>query len=452
MCSWHNIITMNSIRAPPFLRTIILRKTIPYEVATEIQDHLVTKQLAYKASCSSRYSCPPSSSCTTTTTTTSSTQPYESKDCIKNEKSNRPPEPHILMFGTSPVYTLGRRERLSSLPKSTIESLIAPMPGIPGKNSKASEPHRALLFETKRGGQTTFHGPGQLLIWPIIDIKNPWPVCGPLDVRRYVHLLEECTMITLRNIGCESIRTKHPGVWDTTGQSKIAALGVHLRRNISSYGVACNLNTDLRFFDRIVACGLKGKKTTTTRKLTGKAIHPGDFAVMWAKNFANLLYGPSPDIASTSTTSNKRSSRILKGTVRMTGIRPELLRRLWYLDTPRKFIKWAQLQKKIWIPHDSSTLDDATHLENLIEPKPHLSSGDETSGPMLTSSENSDTGSRIQDLLGILDQKEKELVPASFRKCAGISYWTPPIGRKSSASVVRKVDVTSYRGQKAKKS
>ncbi|POS87430.1 hypothetical protein EPUL_001519 [Erysiphe pulchra] len=467
---------MTTKRVPPFLRTIILRKTIPYEVATEIQDHLVAKQLAYKASQSllsaSSYvtTAPPTLLSSSTNISSSNFSASNNKndnrnnkfnDKIKNENENKikinntkekPPEPYLFMFGSSPVYTLGRRERITDLPQATLEALMAPMPGIPGRKSKASEPHRAFLFETKRGGQTTFHGPGQLLIWPILDLKTPWPACGPLDVRRYVHLLEECTMITLKSLGCDSIRTKHPGVWNVSGESKIAALGVHLRRNITSYGVACNLNTDLRFFDRIVACGLKGKKTTTLRKLTDKALHPGDFAEMWAENFANLLYGPIDTTSSSLSISSKRSERILKGSVRMTGVGPDLLRRLWYLDAPKKLIKWAQKQKKISLPYDNRSIsDETTPSKDLNKFNASTPNGIEDEDVMATSSEISGTSTRIQDLLAILDLNEKKAAPANFRKCAGISYWTPPIGGASSTSIVRKVGVTCYRGQETKK-
>ncbi|RKF62764.1 Octanoyltransferase, mitochondrial [Erysiphe neolycopersici] len=467
---------MTTKRIPPYLRTIILRKTIPYEVATEIQEHLVAKQLAYKASqcrlsASSYDTTPPTFSSSSSPTTTSSSFYSDSinnsninnkyNSITKNENEikinnheEKPPEPYLFMFGSSPVYTLGRRERITDLPQETLRALMAPMPGIPGRKSKASEPHRAFLFETKRGGQTTFHGPGQLLIWPILDLKTPWPACGPLDVRRYVQLLEECTMITLKSLNCDSIRTKHPGVWDVSGESKIAALGVHLRRNITSYGVACNLNTDLRFFDRIVACGLKGKKTTTLRKLTDKALHPGDFAEMWAENFANLLYGPLDSTSSSSSISisSKHSARILKGSVRMTGVGPDLLRRLWYLDAPKQVIKWAQKQKKISLPYDNSSIsDETTHSRNSNESNVSTFSSIEAEDANPICSEISGTSTRIQDLLAILDKNEQKAAPPSFRKCAGISYWTPPIGGPSSTSIVRKVGVTCYRGQEIKK-
>ncbi len=86
-------------------------------------------------------------------------------------------------------------------------------------------------------------------------------------MRCYVNLLEQATIDTLDKWHLKCIRTENPGVWDETGERKIAALGVHLRRNVTSYGVGINVNTDLRWFERIVACGLTGKGVTSIEQL-----------------------------------------------------------------------------------------------------------------------------------------------------------------------------------------
>jgi hypothetical protein len=82
-----------------------------------------------------------------------------------------------------------------------------------------------------------------------------------------VHLLEQTTINWLASWQVVGIRTENPGVWDESGERKIAALGVHLRRNITSYGVGLNMETDLRYFKRIVACGLVGKGVTNVEEL-----------------------------------------------------------------------------------------------------------------------------------------------------------------------------------------
>lgn len=153
------------------------------------------------------------------------------------------------------------------------------------------------MVSTLRGGQTTWHGPGQLVVYPILDLKpvpftprdglqdgdaevgrdeeveegqktpvyDLWP--KGLSVRCYVHLLESSTIATLGHWNLTGIRTSNPGVWEASGERKIAALGVHLRRNITSYGVGLNVYTDLRWFDRIVACGLVGKGVVSMKAL-----------------------------------------------------------------------------------------------------------------------------------------------------------------------------------------
>jgi lipoate-protein ligase B len=119
-----------------------------------------------------------------------------------------------------------------------------------------------------------------------------------------VHLLECTTISTLARWGIKGVRTENPGVWEESGERKIAALGVHLRRNVTSYGVGLNVTTDLRWFERIVACGLVGKGVTTMKAL-GEAGHnlmenpnkpmerlePGVVGKVWINEFVKGLYG-----------------------------------------------------------------------------------------------------------------------------------------------------------------
>ena len=189
-----------------------------------------------------------------------------------------PPLPTILTFTPTPVYTLGRREH-GSLSEEQEALLLQPLDShaFPSLNSRRKT-QQAEICETQRGGQTTFHGPGQLVIYPIIDLKPliafP-PHAKGLTVRSYVELLEQATIDALGEWGIASKRTEDPGVWKKTEEGegdmprKIAALGVHLRRNVTSYGVGLNIKTDLKWFDRIIACGLVGKGVTTM-DLVGK--------------------------------------------------------------------------------------------------------------------------------------------------------------------------------------
>ena len=162
-----------------------------------------------------------------------------------NPTNTTPPLPTILTTSFHPVYTCGRRE-ISKLTSQQIEYLTA-----------ETLLGRAEFHEALRGGQTTFHGPGQLVAYPILDLKR-----HALTARCYVHFIEVCVIDTCAEYGVKTQRTENPGVW-TDELHKICAVGVHLRRNVSSHGIGLNVSTDVRWFERIVACGLEGKETTS---------------------------------------------------------------------------------------------------------------------------------------------------------------------------------------------
>ncbi|KAG2193332.1 hypothetical protein INT47_012479 [Mucor saturninus] len=121
-------------------------------------------------------------------------------------------------------------------------------------------------FETMRGGELTFHGPGQMMAYPILDIRD-----YQLSVKCYVSRLEKSVIETCKKYGVETNTTEHTGVW--VGQEKkIAALGVHLQRYVSSHGLALNCDVDLKWFEQIVACGLVDKKVTSLSLETGRHV------------------------------------------------------------------------------------------------------------------------------------------------------------------------------------
>jgi lipoate-protein ligase B len=168
--------------------------------------------------------------------------------------SNAPaPPPHIITAEFQPVYTCGRREIGTVTPEQ--------------QDYLRSNGH-ATFVEAMRGGQTTFHGAGQLVAYPIIDLRT-----HKLTPRCYVSLLEKSLIATCAKYGIKAMTTEHTGVW-TSPDDKIAAIGVHMRRNVTSHGVGLNVNTDLWWFDRIVACGLEGKRTTSFERegVQGKSV------------------------------------------------------------------------------------------------------------------------------------------------------------------------------------
>ncbi|KAJ4374008.1 hypothetical protein N0V83_002747 [Neocucurbitaria cava] len=183
---------------------------VPYATASRLQESLVSRFLASK---------PPSNAPT--------------------------PPPHIITAEFQPVYTCGRREIGTVAPE---------------QQAFLRANGRAHFVEAMRGGQTTFHGPGQLVAYPIIDLRT-----HKLTPRTYVCLLEKSLIATCARYNISAMTTENTGVW-TTPDDKIAAIGVHMRRNITSHGVGLNVETDLWWFERIVACGLEGKRTTSFKR------------------------------------------------------------------------------------------------------------------------------------------------------------------------------------------
>ena len=131
------------------------------------------------------------------------------------------------------------------------------------------------FFETSRGGDITFHGPGQLVGYAILDL-------GAIrkDVVWYVRMLEEVMIRTTAELGIEAFRVAgKTGIWvNAPGgpEEKLGAIGVHISRWVTTHGFAYNISTDLRYFDLIVPCGIVGRKATSLEKLLERRMDPGD--------------------------------------------------------------------------------------------------------------------------------------------------------------------------------
>jgi lipoyl(octanoyl) transferase len=121
------------------------------------------------------------------------------------------------------------------------------------------------LCQTERGGDITYHGPGQLVVYPLFDIEQMG-----LGVKAYIHTLESCIIQTLAHIGITAERYEgFTGVWlskDTHEARKMAAIGVKCSRGVTMHGLALNVHTDLTYFDLIVPCGIAGKAVTSIKK------------------------------------------------------------------------------------------------------------------------------------------------------------------------------------------
>lgn len=139
--------------------------------------------------------------------------------------------------------------------------------------------------ECDRGGQVTYHGPGQLVGYPILDL-NP----DRRDLRRYVRDLQEVLVRVLAEVGLAAEpRSKSPeiGVW--VEGKKIASLGVHVSRWITTHGFALNVNTDLSYFAAIVPCGIQGVEMTSVAALTGRNLPLQDLAALCVHNMAEVF-------------------------------------------------------------------------------------------------------------------------------------------------------------------
>jgi len=156
----------------------------------------------------------------------------------------------LLLLEHLHVYTLGRNARRENLLIS--EERLAAL--------------GAQLFETNRGGDITYHGPGQLVGYPIFDLTK-----HRRDIAWFMRSLEEVFIRVAREFGIEAGRLAGaPGVW--VGNDKLVAMGVHISRWVTSHGFAFNVNTDLRYFEWIVPCGLPDKGVTSLAKLLGRPV------------------------------------------------------------------------------------------------------------------------------------------------------------------------------------
>jgi lipoyl(octanoyl) transferase len=139
------------------------------------------------------------------------------------------------------------------------------------------------VYETGRGGDITYHGPGQLVGYPIIDLKP-----DRCDVHRYVRDLEDVLMRTAATYGIDAGRVEGlTGVW--VGRDKLAAIGVRIARWITSHGFAFNVSTDLDYFSLIVPCGIADRGVTSLARLLGRPVEPLELADRIVDNFCKVF-------------------------------------------------------------------------------------------------------------------------------------------------------------------
>ena len=196
---------------------------------------------------------------------------------IKNRDllpEHREPTENYLLFCSHPhVYTLGKSGKE--------ENLLA--------NDRKLQQIHASYYRINRGGDITYHGPGQIVVYPILDLDNFFT-----DIHQYLRLLEEAVILTLGNYGIEGGRIAGlTGVWidhlDQHNQRKIAAMGVKSSRWVTMHGLAFNVNTDLSYFNNIVPCGIDDKAVTSMEKELGHSVDISEVEEMLLQNLAGLF-------------------------------------------------------------------------------------------------------------------------------------------------------------------
>ena len=148
----------------------------------------------------------------------------------------------------------------------------------------------ATFYKINRGGDITYHGPGQIVGYPILDLDNFFT-----DIHKYLRLLEEMVILTLEEYGLQGERSEgETGVWLDVGTPfarKICALGVRASRWVTMHGFAFNVNTDLGYFDLMIPCGIRGKAVTSLSAELGNSDIPmGEVKQKLLKHFGNLFH------------------------------------------------------------------------------------------------------------------------------------------------------------------
>jgi len=175
---------------------------------------------------------------------------WELQDELADQRRARRIGDRLLLVEHFPVYTIGRGGDAANMLAST----------------ERLREIGAELVRVDRGGDITFHGPGQLVAYPIVELRDP------LDLRRYVRILEAAVIDTAAAFGVQSTRFDgRPGIW-LDDQRKLAAIGVRVKRGVTTHGLALNVNTDLKWFDEMIPCGIPDIEVTSLARELGSSV------------------------------------------------------------------------------------------------------------------------------------------------------------------------------------
>jgi len=189
------------------------------------------------------------------------------------EQDQKPTDNYLLFCQHPHVYTLGR--------SGTKENLLI--------NELELGVKQASYFETNRGGDITYHGPGQLVGYPILDLDNFFT-----DIHKYLRFLEEAIILTLAEYGLQAGRINGlTGVWldfdNEKTARKICAMGVKASRWVTMHGFALNINSDLSYFNNIIPCGISDKAVTSLAKELNKEISMAEVEEILKKHLCTLF-------------------------------------------------------------------------------------------------------------------------------------------------------------------
>lgn len=188
------------------------------------------------------------------------------EQAVERVRSGEGPE-QLLLLEHPHVFTLGRG--------ADTANILA--------DKQQLQSNSVEVHETGRGGDVTYHGPGQLVGYPIINLKP-----DRCDVHRYVRDIEEVLIKTIAEFGVTGTRIAGlTGVW--VGNEKVGAIGVRIARWITSHGFALNVNTDLSYFEMIVPCGISDKGVISLSRLIGRQIELREVARVAASRFAEVF-------------------------------------------------------------------------------------------------------------------------------------------------------------------
>jgi lipoyl(octanoyl) transferase len=190
----------------------------------------------------------------------------------RNGETDEIPENHLLFCQHPHVFTLGK--------SGNPENLLL--------NEAELYQQQASYYKINRGGDITYHGPGQLVVYPIFDLEQFFT-----DIHKYMRFLEEAVILTLNDFGIESGRVDGlTGVWidgDSKNARKICAMGVKSSRWVTMHGIGFNINTDLNFFSHIIPCGIDDKAVTSMQRELGREVDLEEVSRLLQNHLAELF-------------------------------------------------------------------------------------------------------------------------------------------------------------------